>query len=46
MQKPPIHLTTAHFANLHEINRRTLHYYDSIGLFSPITNAIFTLYIH
>lgn len=39
MQKPPIHLTTAQFANLHEVNRRTLHYYDSIGLFSPITKG-------
>ena len=28
-------MTTAQFAKLHEINKRTLHYYDSIGLFSP-----------
>lgn len=39
MQKTPIHLTTAQFANLHEINKRTLHYYDSIGLFSPLTKG-------
>ncbi len=28
-------MTTAEFARLHEVNKRTLHYYDSIGLFSP-----------
>ena len=28
-------MTTAQFAKLHEVNKRTLHYYDSIGLFSP-----------
>ncbi|MEG2958938.1 MAG: MerR family transcriptional regulator [Oscillospiraceae bacterium] len=28
-------LTTGEFAALHHINKRTLHYYDSIGLFSP-----------
>ena len=28
-------LTTAQFAKLHHVNKRTLHYYDSIGLFSP-----------
>ncbi len=28
-------LTTAQFAKLHHINKRTLHYYDNIGLFSP-----------
>lgn len=28
-------LTTAQFAKLHKVNRRTLHYYDTIGLFSP-----------
>lgn len=32
----PIKLTTAQFAQLHRINKRTLHYYDSIGLFSPV----------
>lgn len=30
-----IKLTTAQFARLHNVNRRTLHYYDHIGLFSP-----------
>lgn len=28
-------LTVSQFAKLHEVNKRTLHYYDSIGLFSP-----------
>lgn len=28
-------LTTAQFAKLHHVNKRTLHYYDEIGLFSP-----------
>lgn len=32
-------LTTAQFASLHEVNKRTLHYYDSIGLFSPETKG-------
>ncbi len=32
-------LTTAQFAKLHEVNRRTLHYYDEIGLFYPLTKA-------
>lgn len=27
--------TTGQFAKLHNINKRTLHYYDEIGLFSP-----------
>ncbi len=30
-----IKLTTAQFAKLHKVNKRTLHYYDNIGLFSP-----------
>lgn len=29
-------MTTAQFAKLHKVNKRTLHYYDNIGLFSPI----------
>lgn len=29
-------LTTAQFAKLHEVNKRTLHYYDEIGLFHPL----------
>lgn len=28
-------MTTSQFAKLHEVNKRTLHYYDHIGLFSP-----------
>ena len=35
MKKSQIRLTTAQFAKLHGVNRRTLHYYDTIGLFSP-----------
>lgn len=29
-------MTPAQFSKLHKINKRTLHYYDEIGLFSPI----------
>lgn len=29
------HFTAGEFAELHHINKRTLHYYDEIGLFSP-----------
>ncbi len=35
MKKSTKLLTIAEFAKLHEVNKRTLHYYDSIGLFSP-----------
>lgn len=35
MIKNTMQLTTAQFAILHGVNRRTLHYYDAIGLFSP-----------
>lgn len=35
MNKNVNHLTTAQFAKLHNVNKRTLHYYDSIGLFCP-----------
>lgn len=35
MNQKSIRLTTAQFAKLHGINKRTLHYYDSIGLFTP-----------
>lgn len=35
MAKNPIYLTVAQFARLHEVNKRTLHYYDQIGIFSP-----------
>lgn len=30
-------LTTAQFAKIYEVNKRTLHYYDHIGLFCPQT---------
>ena len=35
MKLPPWKMTTAQFAKLHGLNKRTLHYYDEIGLFSP-----------
>lgn len=35
MKKSSLKLTTAQFAKLHGVNKRTLHYYDEIGLFSP-----------
>lgn len=35
MKKGTLRLTTAQFAKLHNVNKRTLHYYDYIGLFSP-----------
>lgn len=35
MEQKTWRLTTAQFAKLHRVNRRTLHYYDNIGLFSP-----------
>lgn len=39
MKKEIQMLTTAQFAKLHEVNKRTLHYYDEIGLFCPRTKA-------
>lgn len=30
-----VRLTVSEFADLHGVNKRTLHYYDNIGLFSP-----------
>lgn len=35
MKKSFKSLTTAQFAKLHGVNKRMLHYYDDIGLFSP-----------
>ncbi|MEG0423762.1 MAG: MerR family transcriptional regulator [Erysipelotrichaceae bacterium] len=35
MIKNEMQFTTGQFAKLHHINKRTLHYYDSIGLFTP-----------
>ena len=39
MHKETKKLTTAQFAKLHEVNKRTLHYYDQIGLFCPYTKS-------
>lgn len=39
MRKEIQKLTTSQFAKLHEVNKRTLHYYDEIGLFRPLTKA-------
>ena len=36
MKSIPAKLTTSQFAKLHKLNKRTLHYYDEIGLFSPM----------
>ena len=35
MKRESIKMTTAQFARLHGVNKRTLHYYDQIGLFTP-----------
>ena len=35
MNQETMRLTTAQFAKLHNVNKRTLHYYDYIGLFFP-----------
>lgn len=35
MKKEIMKMTTSQFAKLHGVNKRTLHYYDNIGLFSP-----------
>ena len=32
-------MTISQFARLHDVNKRTLHYYDEIGLFSPHTKS-------
>lgn len=39
MKKEIKSLTTSQFAKLHEVNKRTLHYYDEIGLFCPLTKG-------
>lgn len=36
MDHNTIFFTAGQFAKMHNINKRTLHYYDEIGLFSPI----------
>lgn len=35
MKKSLMPMTTAQFARFHGVNKRTLHYYDEIGLFCP-----------
>lgn len=35
MRDQSVKLSTSQFARLHNLNKRTLHYYDEIGLFSP-----------
>lgn len=35
MRETSVKFTTSEFARLHNLNKRTLHYYDEIGLFSP-----------
>lgn len=39
MRKNSYTFTVSQFAELHEVNKRTLHYYDSIHLFSPAKKA-------
>lgn len=39
MKNQKILFTTGQFAAFHQINKRTLHYYDQIGLFSPAYKA-------
>lgn len=39
MNRDTIKMTTAQFAKMHQVNKRTLHYYDAIGLFSPISKG-------
>ena len=36
MEKNKLIFTTGEFAKFHDVNKRTLHYYDDIGLFSPL----------
>lgn len=36
MNHKSIRFTTSQFAKLHGLNKRTLHFYDKIGLFSPL----------
>lgn len=38
-------LTTAQFAKLHEVNKRTLHYYDEIGFSVHLQNLIMAIAI-
>ncbi len=43
MKKKDIQFTIAQFAKLHDVNKRTLHYYDNIGLFSPQKKRIMVI---
>ena len=43
MKKDIARLTVSQFAKLHHVNKRTLHYYDSIGLFRLNLKAITTI---
>ncbi len=36
MMREEMLFTTGQFAKMHHLNKRTLHYYDEIGLFSPV----------
>ena len=39
MKKINIKITIAQLEKIHNIKKRTLHYYDNIGLFSPNTKG-------
>lgn len=39
MKKELLYFTAGQFSKLHHLNKRTLHYYDDIGLFSPACKA-------
>lgn len=39
MKKELLYFTVGQFSKLHRLNKRTLHYYDDIGLFSPAYKA-------
>ena len=39
MNKDNLLFTTGEFSKLHNVNKRTLHYYDKVGLFSPLHKA-------
>lgn len=39
MKRDLLYFTAGQFSKLHHLNKRTLHYYDDIGLFSPACKA-------
>ena len=45
MRKEIERLTTAQFAKLHEVNKRTLHYYDEIGFSIHMRKVIMAIVI-